>query len=202
MTTLNNSAIWYQQRIATMLLNDLQRWTGKEAVLAGGSVRDWQLGFKAEDLDIYLESNPKIGHKRFIAEVEELLEKEGYTITMVKQVGSYETQDTSTDVYETRDYNIIGVYEFNVQIVKSGMCFDSQRVQIIRIDGDPGEVFTHFPVSTSQAMMDSSGNTLFTKHFIDSIQSKNVRWKASTTDAYLTKMMRKTSLSHFSFTRW
>lgn len=191
-----------QKILAIQLLNDIKDWTGKRAVVAGGAPRDWTIGYEADDIDIYVESNSKIGHKRFMQELEEMLAESSYAFTRPKQVGAYSTEDSSYDVYDALDYNIIGVYEFaitDLEVINGG--FASQRVQIIRIEGDPQDVFTHFPVTTSQVMMKSDGVMLHTSHFITAIQTKTARWNGLVTDAYLAKMLRKSSLSNFSFKR-
>lgn len=183
-----------QKRTGTCLLTDITDWTKKSAVIAGGAIRDWELGYSAVDLDLYMQSDPTVSNARFKHFLQWMLEDHGYYITDdVKQIDTDGVEGAEYCLYSGSD--IQGVFEVTLDV---GPIY--QRVQFIRLLGNPEEVMQTFPMSTSQGMMLRDGSILHTQKFSESMQKK-VAWfnPDQLSMRYMSKMMRKPSLAGFVF---
>ena len=183
-----------QKRTTKVLLHDLTEWAMKPGVVAGGAVRDWQMGCLADDIDIYIDSDKRFTNARFKYELNSMLLRKGYDVVgAITQMGFTGSDERGCGYYDTK--GIIAVYEFYLEVRP----FDFQRIQVIRMESDSETVFQRFPVSTSKVAMLRDGTVMMSEDFVNSLDQEIVYYHPSVSDYYLGKMVKKLSPRGYAF---
>ena len=167
-----------QKRLATLLLTDIKKWNGGNAIVAGGAPRDWFFNLEATDIDVYVESRTEdnsILRRIFTA----FLIEKGYDIGHVTSLAP----DGADEDY------LYG--NPAVQLVLSTKFDLGDRFQEVQfIFGPKLDPLLDFPVSISQAYYDGSRET-YSAEFVRSIEARTIVYDGHASDSYMNKIRGK-----------